>query len=102
MGLGKQPIERAEIAEDRVDRLVIAHVVAEVGHRRAVDRRKPDRVDPEAGDMIEPRADAGEVADAVAVGVRERARVDLVDDRRPPPRRARRRTRSGVPIVLVS
>ena len=90
MGLGEQPIEHAEIAEDRVDRLVIAHVVPEVGHRRAVDRREPDRVDPEAGDVIELRADAGEVSDPVAVGVRERARVDLVDDGRPPPRRARR------------
>ena len=79
-----------EVAEDRVDRRVVAHVVAEVGHRRAVDRREPDRVDTEAGDVVEPRADAGEVADPVAVGVRERARIDLVDDGRPPPRRARR------------
>ncbi len=86
MRLGEQAIEPFEIAEDRVDGRVVAHVISEVGHRRAVDRRQPDPIDTERGHVVEPRADAGEVADTVAAGVRERARIDLVDNGRPPPR----------------
>ena len=40
--------------------------------------------------MVEVRDDAREVTDPVAVGVRERARVDLVDDARLPPLERRR------------
>jgi hypothetical protein len=75
-----QPVELGEVAEDRVDVRVVGHVVAEVGHRRGIDRRQPERVDAEPGQVVEPRADAGEVADAVPVRILERARVDLVDD----------------------
>jgi len=35
--------------------------------------------------MLQPRGDAGQVADAVAVAVGEAARVDLVDDAAAPP-----------------
>ncbi len=35
--------------------------------------------------MVEMRDDAGEITDPVPVAVRERARVDLVDDARLPP-----------------
>jgi len=40
--------------------------------------------------MVEMRDDAGEITDPVPVGVRERARVDLVDDARLPPLEGRR------------
>jgi hypothetical protein len=43
-------------------------------------RTQPDHVDPEALDVVELGDDAFEVAYAVAVGVFERAWVDLVDD----------------------
>ena len=33
MRLGEQAIERLEIAEDRIDGRVVAHVVTEIGHR---------------------------------------------------------------------
>jgi hypothetical protein len=42
---------------------------------------------PRSSEVVELAGDAGEVADAVAVRVGERARVDLVDDRVTPPRR---------------
>ena len=64
---------------------VVAHVVAEIRHRRRVDRREPDGVDTQPCDVREPREDPAEVADAVAVGVEERPRVDLVDHGRAPP-----------------
>jgi hypothetical protein len=74
-----------ERAEDRIDVAVVGDVVAEVGHRRPVDRRQPHRVDPEPRQVIDVPADAVDVTDAVAVRVRERSRVDLVDDAATPP-----------------
>src|ERR1039457_1513374 len=82
-------------AEPTVDRAVIAHVVAKVDHRRDVERRQPDRIDPErpgrAGQVIQLRADVRQqFTDAVPVAVRPTVRVDLVDHRLPPPRPTRR------------
>ena len=37
-----QPVEVRERAEQRVDVAVVGDVVAEVGHRRRIDRREPD------------------------------------------------------------
>jgi hypothetical protein len=82
-----QAIEVGERAEHRVDAGVIGDVVAEVLHRRRIDRREPQRVDAELGEVVEARQHAGEIADAVAVGVHERARVDLVHDAALPPER---------------
>ena len=67
-------------AEDRIDAAVVGHVVAEVAHRRSEHRADPDHVDAQALDVAEPRADAGQVADAVAVAVLKAARIDLVDE----------------------
>ncbi len=80
-----QLVELLERAEERVDVLVVADVVAVVGHRRPVDRAQPDDVDTEPLEVVEARDDAAEVAHAVAVAVGEAARVDLVDDGRLPP-----------------
>ena len=65
--LGDQAVEVGERAEERVDVAVVGDVVAEIGHRRGIDRRDPDGVDAEPDEIVEPLADAGEVADAVAV-----------------------------------
>jgi hypothetical protein len=50
----RSAVEVGEGAEHRVDVAVVGDVVAEVGHRRAVDRRQPDRVDPEPREVVEP------------------------------------------------
>ena len=76
-----------ERAEDRVDVAVVGDVVAEVGHRRGEDRAEPDPLDLEAGQVVELARDALQVTDAIAVGVRERARIDLVDGAPLPPGR---------------
>ncbi len=88
--LGDQPVEVVEGAEDGVDVGVVGDVVAEVGHRRRVERRQPDGVHPQRPggavvQVVEPGRDPGQVAHAVAVRVGEAARVDLVDDPVPPP-----------------
>ena len=82
---GDELVEVGQGAEHRVDVLVVGDVVAVVVLRRAVDRGEPDDVDAQRGEVVEPADDAAQVADAVAVGVGERARVDLVDDGAAPP-----------------
>ena len=78
-------VEVGERAEERVDVAVVGDVVSGVVLRRGHERREPDRVDPELLERTQSARDAGQIADAVAVGVRERTRVDLVDDRGAPP-----------------
>jgi hypothetical protein len=82
---GEQRVEVVERPEGRVDVLVVAHVVAGVVLRRGIDRREPEHVDAEPGQVVEPPRDAGQVADPIAVRVGEAARIDLVDDRALPP-----------------
>jgi hypothetical protein len=82
---GEQLVEVRERAEQRIDVAVVGDVVAVVPHRRAIERRQPDRVDAEPHQMVEMPPDAREVADAVAAEIAEAARIDLVDDRRLPP-----------------
>ena len=67
------------VAVGRMDRAVVGGVVAVVAQRRRVERQQPDRRDAEVVDVVEPRDQPAEVADAVAVRVLERADVHLVD-----------------------
>ena len=85
MRVGGERVEVRQRAEGRVDVAVVGDVVAEVGHRRAVERRQPDAVDAEPLQVGQPPPDALEVTGAVAVGVLERARIDLVDGAVAPP-----------------
>ena len=64
-----------------MDAAVVGDVVAVVAPRRGIERQQPDRVDAELGDVVELRHQAGEVADAVVVGIEERLDVQLIDDR---------------------
>jgi hypothetical protein len=72
-------------AEDRIDVAVVRDVVAEILHRRGEERRDPDCVGADRGDMAEPGGDALEVADSVIIGILVGARVDLIDQRATPP-----------------
>ena len=83
----EQGVEVRERAERRVDVAVVGDVVAGVVLRRRVDGGEPEHVDAERGEVVEVREDAAQVADPVAVGVREAARPDLVDDGALPPLR---------------
>ena len=85
VGVGDQPVERGQVAEERVDVARVGHVVAVVGHRRGVERRQPQRVHPEQLQVAQPRPDALQVADPVPVGIGERPDVDLVDHGVAPP-----------------
>jgi hypothetical protein len=89
VGRVEQRVEVPERPVGPVDVGEVGDVVAEVGQRRRVDGREPRRVGTELGEVVETRLDAREISDAVAVGVLERARVDLIDDRVAPPGRGR-------------
>jgi hypothetical protein len=64
---GGERVEVLQGPEDGVDVLVVGDVVAEVGHRRAVERREPDAVDAQPLQVRQPLPDALEVTGAVAV-----------------------------------
>ena len=69
-GVGDEAVEVGEVAVVGVDVEVVGDVVAVVALRRRVDRAQPDGVDAERRDVVEPAAEALEVADAVTVGCR--------------------------------
>ena len=54
MRLSDQSIEISERAEQWVDRGIVRHIVAEVLHRRWVNRRDPNSVDAEPAKIIQP------------------------------------------------
>jgi len=83
--VGQQRIEVGHRAEKRMDAAVVGDIIAKVVHRRRKDGREPDSLHVEALDIVEPAANAREVAHAVGVAVHEGTRVDLVDDPGLPP-----------------
>ena len=78
MRLGEQPAGVVVAAVARRDLVVIADVVAGVVERRIEPRIDPDGVHAEALDVIQLLDDARQVADAVAVGIIERLRINLI------------------------
>ena len=52
-----EPLEVRHGAERRIDLRVVRHIVAEIYHRRAVDRTEPDRLYPEVLKMVQPVLD---------------------------------------------
>ena len=85
MGLLHQAVEILQRAEAGIDAAIIGHVVAEILHRAGEDRRQPNGVDAQIGDIVEPAGDADEIPYPIAVLVLEGARIDLVDHRAAPP-----------------
>ena len=61
------------------DGLIIGDVVSEVRLRRGEEGRAPDGFKSQIADVVQLLKDALNVADAVAVAVVERARVNLID-----------------------
>src|SRR3546814_13714526 len=82
---GNQRVEIGKRPEHRVDVAVIGDVIAEIGHGRGIDGRKPDRIHAEIDQMIEPTRDAAQIADTVAIGILTRPGIYLVDATAFPP-----------------
>jgi len=83
--LGDQPVDRTQVAKDRLHGAVVGDVVADIGIRRNGDRVQPDGIDAQPLQVVEAIDDALQVTDAIAVGVLERSRIGLIDDAFPPP-----------------
>src|SRR5277367_2688429 len=75
-------------AKQGIDGPVVGNIIAEVPHGRLEDRRNPDRVDAQIGEIAEPARDSCEIAHSIPIGVLERARIDLIDDSGLPPVRS--------------
>jgi len=84
VSLPQQVVEVLHGAEERIDIGVVGYVVAEIGHRRPVERRQPDGGNAQRAigavvQVIEMFGNAAQITNAVPVRVGETARVDLVD-----------------------
>jgi len=73
--------EVTQVAEVRMNAVVIGDVVTVVLPRRRLEREQPERRDAERGQVVEPAGEALEVAEAVAVLGGERPHRELVDER---------------------
>ena len=80
-----QRVKVGQRAEHRVDVAIVADVIAEILHRRGEERRDPDRIDAQRGDVGQAAGDAVEITDTVTVAVLKAAGVDLVNHRTAPP-----------------
>ena len=69
MRLEQQGIEVRQGAEERVHAQVVRHVVAEVAHGAGEKRRQPDAIHAQLRHIRQGLRHAGQVADAVAIGV---------------------------------
>ena len=85
MGPLHQRIEIGDCAENRVDPAKIRDVVTKIPHRRCEEGRDPDCIDAQIGDMAEPLGNSGQITHAIAVGIGETSRINLVDHRPAPP-----------------
>src|SRR5690349_21851537 len=98
MRLIHEAVEVGGSAEQWIDGCVVADVIPDVPPRRRVDRREPDRIDPQVDEIVELAGDARQVAGAVAIAVGEAPRVDLVDDAVAPPVVAEGRVLDGTRV----
>jgi len=72
-------------AEQRIDAAIVGNVVTEILHRRGEERRQPDGIDVEAGDVVDLLDNAQQIADAIAVAVEKAAWINLINDATAPP-----------------
>jgi len=71
--IGVRPVARSHP-------VVVRHVVSGILKRRDEAGVQPYRIHAELAQVVELPDDAGDVADAVAVGVVEALRIDLIED----------------------
>ena len=81
-----QCVKIGKVAENRVNRAIVAYVIPKIFHRRGEKGRQPDGINPQAGYIVQSRRYPGQIAYAVAVAVDKAARINLVDCRAAPPR----------------
>ena len=80
MRLVHDMVEVRARAVHRVDVGVIGDIVPVVAQGRRVEGKEPDGIDPQVLHVVQLFCQAGEVADAVVVGVEKGLDMELVDD----------------------
>ena len=93
VSFGQEGAKIVKSSEQGIDVAIVRNVIAKILHRRFEERRNPQGVHAERGYGAEFGANAGKIADPVAVGVKEGAGIDLIDHRAAPPIRADRQGR---------
>ena len=77
-----QLFEIIKRTENRINITVVCHVVAHVGLRRRIKRRKPNCIDAKrivaALNIIKIIDHTAQVADAIAIRIHKRPRIDLI------------------------
>src|SRR3984885_4372635 len=71
--------------EERIDPAIVSDIVAEIGHRRGVERGDPKCVDAKLYKVIQTLQDTVQIADTIAIAVLERAWINLINDPVLPP-----------------
>jgi hypothetical protein len=72
-------------SENRIDVHVIGDVITEIRHRRRENRRKPDCIHAELGDIGQAPDDPAQISYSVPVAILKGARIDLINHRTLPP-----------------
>ena len=77
-----QLFEIIKRAENRINITIVRHIVAHISLRRWIKRRKPNRIDAKrivaALNIIKLIDHAAQVADAIAIRILKRSRIDLI------------------------
>src|SRR5690554_160312 len=85
VGLRNQLVQIGQGAEDGVDISIVGYIVAKILHGRGKERRQPDGVYIQAGDVVEFGGYARQIANTVAIGIVKTAWVNLIDYGATPP-----------------
>src|SRR5215467_8960951 len=85
MCLLKQGIQVLQGSKERIDTGIIANIIAEIGHGRWEDGRKPDGVNAEPVQVVQLAGDTREISYAICVAIEKAAWVDLIHYTRLPP-----------------
>jgi hypothetical protein len=78
--VSQQRLKISHAAEHRMDGRIIGHIIAKITHGRRVYGREPDRLYPQALQVIKAAANAVQVANAIIITVLKRTGVNLVDN----------------------
>ena len=95
VGFLEQPLGVGVGAVARSDPAEIADIVAGIGKGGIEDGVQPDGIDPERLDVVQPRDQSRQIANAIAIRILVALRIDLVDHRILQPGRHRRPHRVG-------
>src|SRR6266566_9755095 len=75
----KQGVQVRQGSKERMDIGVIANIIAEIGHGRGVDGRKPDGINTEPLQVVQLAADTRQIPYPIAIAIEKTARVNLIN-----------------------